>query len=222
MTIAKKEIITTHLQELLQLSQADFAHYHISLDPIRGKIPEEEKEEIIQGSIRCGQNEAIKLRARFGDLEVAEIASNLGIIVEHQAKQSALDFIYFGLFEAPNKISIYDENIEKAIIFLDELNINHFQEDFKDIVLAHEIFHYLDEHDQTLYTNTRKIKLWSLGKLYTHTSKLICAGEIGAMSFSRSLLDLEFEPSILDYIFLAAFDFEKAEKLYHRMVKSQL
>lgn len=215
----KGKMIRTQLKQLLIMSQRDFAHYQMSLDPIKGKILKEEEEEIIEGSILCGKEEAIRLRNRFGDLEVSEIARKLGIIVEYKEKQSALDFVYFGLFESPNNILIYDGNIKLAVALLEELNINNFQVDFKDIVLAHEILHFIEEHDKSLYSNTRKVRLWSLGKLYTHSSKLICTGEIAAMSFSRTLLNLEFDPNILDYIFLSAFDFEKADKLFHRMMK---
>ena len=215
----RKEIVSTQLKKLMTMSQRDFAHYQISLDPIKGKILKEEIEEIIEGSILCGKDEANRLRNKFGDLDVSEIAGNLGIIVEHKEKQSATNIAYFGLFESPNKIFIYDANIKEAASLLEELNINNFYVDFKDIVLAHEIFHFIEEHDKSLYSNTRKIRLWSLGKFYTHSSKLICTGEIAAMSFSRTLLNLDFGPNILDYVFVAAFDFEKADKLFHRMIK---
>jgi len=202
----------------LQLSAIDFAYYQISLDPIRGKIPKDEEEEIIKGSINCGIAEADKLKEKYGDLTVAEIAKELGIEIEYHKEQSALDFVYFGLFESPNKIFIYDNNIEKAVLLLKELRIKNFNVEFKDIVLAHELFHFIDEHDSSLYTNTRTINLWSLGKFYTHKSKLICTGEIAAMSFAKRLLNLDFDPNILDYIFLAAFDLEKAAQLYQRIM----
>ncbi|NLM68537.1 MAG: hypothetical protein GX177_00850 [Firmicutes bacterium] len=203
----------------MALSEQDFAYYRISQDPIKGRIPAGEAEEIIMCSIRCGRSEAEKLRDRSGSTGVDEIAKDLGIIVEHREEQSALDYVYFGLFEAPNKIVIYDNNIEKAAAVLEVLNISSLQGDFPEIVLAHEIFHFLEEQDQTLYTNTKIIDLWSLGRWYTHSSKLICASEIAAMSFAKTLLDLQFDPNILDYVFLAAYDFQKADKVFQKMTK---
>lgn len=218
----ERKMIRAQLEKLMALSSRDFAHYQISLDPIKGKISKDEKVEIIENSILCGKEEAKKLRNQFGDLEVSEIAKNLGIIIEHNAKQSALDFVYFGFFETPNNIFIFDSNIKQAEALLEELNMNDFPVDFKDVVLAHEIFHFIEEENKSLYTNTRKIKLWSLGKIYTHKSKLRCTGEIAAMSFARTLLNLNLNPSILDYIFVAAFDFEKADELFRRIIKSTI
>lgn len=215
--MSDKKVIKNQIKKLMTMSQRNFAYYQVGLDPIKGKIPKGEEEEIIENSILCGVEEAKKLRQKYGDLSILEIARNLGIKVEYKDKQGALDFVYFGLFETPNNIFIYEGNIREAVSLLEELKID-FHVDFRDIVLAHEIFHFIEEQDKSLYTNTRRIELWSLGGLYTHTSKLVCTGEIAAMSFSRTLLNLDFDPNILDYIFLSAFDFEKADKLFHRMM----
>lgn len=217
--LENREIIKAQLRKLMKMSQKNFSYYQIGLDPIKGKIPKGEEEEIIENSIFCGDSEAKNLKEKYSDLSICGLAKSLGINVEYKDKQGALDFVYFGLFESPNKIFIYDGNIKEAVSLLKELKIHDFHVDFRDIVLAHEIFHFIEEHDKSLYTNTRRIKLWSLGRIYTHTSNLICTGEIAAMSFSKTLLNLDFDPNILDYIFLAAFDFEKADKLFHRMIK---
>lgn len=199
----------------------EFGYYRVSVDPIRGKIPMGEDREIIESSLRCGRDEALKLRERYGAVSAAEIGDKLGIAVEHKDEQSALDFVYVGLFESPNKITIYNNNIEKAASLLEALDITELNTDLKDIVLAHEMFHFIEEHDPNLYSNTRTIDLWSVGKLYTHRSKLICTGEIAAMSFAKALLGLSFDPNILDYIFLAAFDFNKTDQLFKKMINGR-
>ena len=213
------DVIRKQIKGLMKIGQRNFAHYQINRDPIRGKIPEGMIEEIIVKSIECGKEEAEKLRNKYGDLPIQDIAKNLGLKVEYRDRQDAMDFVYFGLFETPNNIIIYEGNIGEATSLLKELRIDYFKVDFRDIVLAHEIFHFIEENDKDLYTNSFKIDLWSLGKLYTHRSRLLSTGEIAGMSFSKTLLNLDFDPNILDYIFLAAFDFEKANKLFESMMK---
>ena len=39
-------MIRAQLEKLMALSSRDFAHYQISLDPIKGKIPKDEKERL--------------------------------------------------------------------------------------------------------------------------------------------------------------------------------
>ena len=211
--------IKAQLKNLLKLDQESFARYLVSRDPIQGKIPINEIDEVIDSSIKSGKEEAKKLLAKYGTLSPLEIGKKLKLNVKFENKQDTMDFIYFGLFESPRDITIYEGNIKEASNILEQLKIKYLPSNFNDIVLAHEIFHYIEHHDKTLYSNTRKIKLWSIGKLYTHTSTLVCTGEIAGMSFAKTLLDLDFDPTVLDYIFLIAFDYDKADKLYKRIIK---
>ncbi|NMB43027.1 MAG: hypothetical protein GX995_02715 [Clostridiales bacterium] len=217
--LANSETIKAQLRNLLMLDQRNFARYLISRDPISGKIPTSEISEIIESSIKCGKDQANKLLMKYGNLSPIEIANKLKLNVKYENEQDTMDFIYFGLFESPRDIFIYKGNIKEATSILEQIKANFFNINFNDIVLAHEIFHYIEHHDQSLYSNTRQINLWSLGKLYTHKSSLICTGEIAGMSFAKTLLNLDFDPTILDYIFLLAFDYEKAEALYHKIMK---
>ena len=214
-----KDTIKAQLRNLKNLDSKVYARYLVTTDPIQGKIPKDEIDEIINSSMKCGKDEANKLLEKYGNISPSEMAKSLNIDLSHQDKQGLTDYIYFGLFESPNSIIIYDGNIETADNLLKELNIDYFNVDFKDIVLAHEIFHYIEFHDKSLYSNIRRINLWSLGKLYTHTSPLICTGEIAGMSFAKILIDLDFDPNLLNYIFLVAYDFDKADKLYKRITK---
>ncbi len=214
------QTIQAQLKNLLSLDQKVYGRYLVSTDPIQGKIPKNEVEEIISSSIICGKEEAEKLQNKFGKIPLEEMVNNLNINVSYKDTQGLLDYVYFGLFESPNNITIYEGNIAAATNLLQETKISHFNNiDFNDIVLAHELFHFIEHHDKTLYSNTRIIDLWSIGKLYTHTSPLICPGEIAGMSFAKNLLGLDFDPNVLNYIFLLAYDFDEANKLYRRIMR---
>jgi len=217
--LANDVTIKAQLKNLLKLDQKTFARYLISRDPIAGKIPTSEINEIIESSIKCGTDEATKLLNKYKTQSPTEISKELNLNLKLEDEQDTMDFIYFGLFESPRDITIYTSNIKKATNILEEIKANYFKSNFIDIVLAHEIFHYIEHHDRNLYSNTRQINLWSLGKLYTHKSTLICTGEIAGMSFAKTLLSLDFYPTILDYIFLLAFDYDKADKLYKQIIK---
>lgn len=221
MTVAlkNKDLIISQIKKLMGMDQRSFANYQLNKDPINRKIPKNEVAEIIENSIICGIKEAEKLLDKYRGLNINEISKELGLNVVYKDRQGTFDFVYFGLYETPNDIHIYEGNINEAKILIENLKINYFNIDFNEIVLAHEIFHYLEEQDKNIYSNTKKIDLWSVGKLYTHKSKLICTGEIAGMSFSKSLLNLDFDPNIIDYIFLVAFDFEKGDKLFRSLIR---
>lgn len=214
-----KEELKEMIKNLMSMDSEDFAIYQVERDPISGKISKEDKEEIIEKSIETGITEAKILKETYGDNSPFSLGKKLGLNIEYKGKSGTLDYIYFGLFETPNNIFIYEDNIKKAEDLIENLKIENLNVDFKNIVLAHEIFHYIEEEKENLYTNIKTINLWSLGSLYTHKSKLIAPGEIAGMSFSKELLNLKFNPNILDFIFLAAFDYDKSKVLYKSMTK---
>lgn len=217
--IENRVTIKEQLEHLYNIDQESFALYLLRRDPIQGKIGPTDREEIIRESLRCGHEEALKLLSQYEDLSALEIAEQIGLDVKFKGEPGTLEFVYFGLYEEPNEISIYEDNISEASGILDKLEIDLFEGvNFEDIVLAHEIFHHFEVHDKTLYPNTKTIELWSIGNLYTHTSPLVCTGEMAGMSFAKTLLNLDFDPTILDYIFLLAHDFEQSDRLYNKII----
>ena len=214
----EEELIRSQIEALMELSQRQFALYEISKDPKKNRIPEGSKEEIIDKSITCGKKEAQKLIKKYKDHSPSEIANKLGIQVRYKDQDTPLDPLYFGLYDSPNTITLYKENINIAESLLRKLEYKLINVSLIDMVLSHELFHFIEFHNKTLYTNTKGIRLWSLGKFYTRTSKLNCTSEIAAMSFSKTLLGLNFDPNILDYIFLTSFNFEKGKQLFHRIM----
>lgn len=214
----QEELIRSQIESLMELDQRHFALYEISKDPIKNKIPQGTKEEIIDKSIACGKKEAQKLIETYKDHSDSEIANKLGIEVKYKDQDNPFDTLYFGLYDSPNTITLFSKNINIADTLLRKLEYKLINVSLTDMVLSHELFHFIEFHNKRLYTNTKGIKLWSLGKFYTRTSKLNCTSEIAAMSFSKTLLLLNFDPNILDYIFLTSFNFEKGQQLFHRIM----
>lgn len=68
-----------------------------------------------------------------------------------------------------------------------------------------------------LYVNTLRIKLWKLGP-YTHTSSLVCAGEIAGMAFAKRILNLSFSPNVLDVLLLYPHNKELSSQLYKQIM----
>lgn len=176
------------IEKLIGLDDKDYGKYHVSIDPIEGKITKDLREEIIENSLRCGYEEADKVLNKFNkrseNLDIFQLAKELGITIKIQEAQNALEYIYFGTYEEPAIVTLYSDNIRKG----EELVAKHEIQDLQgvnlmEIILAHEIFHFIESKNKNLFINTFRIKLWKLGP-YTHTSELICTGEIAGMAFT--------------------------------------
>lgn len=216
--------IKKSIERLIKLSDRDFGEYLVNTDPIEGKIRGDLRKEIIEKSLQCGYDEADKIIQKSGkttgDIDVFLLAKELGITVKIEKAQNALEYIYFGTYEEPGIITLYDENIKKGEALISKYQISGLQETgLMDIILAHEIFHYIEAKTPDLFVNTYRIKLWKLGP-YTHKSELICTGEIAGMAFARKLLKLRFCPNILDVLLLFPHDEKQAESVYKQIMES--
>ncbi len=214
------------IKNLMNLSDRDFGNYLVSTDPIEGKVTKELREEIIEKSLQCGYDEVEKIRKKtgtlFGEIDVFLLAKELGLTVKVEKTQNALDYIYFGTYEEPGIVTLYEDNIKKGEELVSNYKIQELHgRNLMDIILAHEIFHFIEAKDNELFVNTFRIKLWKLGP-YTHTSGLICTGEIAGMAFARKLLNLKFCPNLLDVLLLYPHDKEQAESVYNQIMKYSL
>lgn len=215
--------IKRYIENLIELSDRDFGKYLVNADPIRGKIKGNTREEIIEKSLRCGYEEADKILSRVektrGTIDISLLAKRLGITVKTMKAQNAMDYICFGTYEEPGIITLYEDNIKLGEILISKYQLTGLQGvDLMDIILAHEIFHYIEARTPELYVNTYRLKLWKLGP-YTHKSGLICVGEIAGMAFVRRLLSLRFCPNILDILLVYPHDTKLAEVIYNQMIE---
>lgn len=222
----EKVKIKKSIESLLGLSDRDFGKYLVNTDPIEGKIRGIIREEIIEKSLQCGYEEADKILSKIGktteEIDISLLAKRLGIIVRTEKDQNVMDYICFGTYEEPGIITLYEDNIKKGETLISKYQISGLQGiNLMQIILAHEIFHYVEAKIPDLYINNYRIKLWKLGP-YTHKSELICMGEIASMAFARRLLNLRFCPNILDVLLLYPHDEEQAESVYNQIMESAM
>lgn len=196
----------------------DTAYYKFLLDqdPIRGKIEDEKIDWLIERAVKCGEEEADKVLNKYENSDLFEIAEKLGVDVLYT---DSLETGYYGYFEEPKKIVIYNNSIEKAMNFLKKnTNISIEEKDLKKIILGHELFHFIEYEKPELFTNTFKIDLWSMFK-YKRSSTVIYLGEIAGMAFVNKIINRKTYLPLLDYILLYDIDKEASEILVKELSK---
>jgi hypothetical protein len=216
--------IKKEIEELLKLQDKYFAVYQVYIDPIQRKITPEIRNTIIEQSLTCGREEADKLLDKLKKqklpVDIWQLIKEFGIGIKEEEGDISLNYIYFGAFEESGAITLYIDNIRKGEELIREykikelLNIN-----LKEVILAHELFHYIEARNKKLFVNQYRIKLWKLGP-YTHTSLLSCTSEIASMAFAKRLLNLNFCPNVLDVLLLYPHDRNEAKHIYRKIMDS--
>ena len=96
---------------------------------------------------------------------------------------------------------------------MDMNNVN-----IEEILLAHEIFHYIEEHNgEDMFTQRETIRLWKFGP-FKNDSNIVCLGEIAGMAFAKELLQLPYSPYILDSFLVYLYHPKVAYELYKEIM----
>lgn len=208
-------MIKNLISDLRNIDKNIWGLYTFKRDPLCNKITSEEKIGMIEKANKCGIDKAIELRESFGNKTCREYAAKLGLDISEIEERNTDDYILFAKFNAPNKISICKNNVETAKEMVKRENISALIDDvnIEDVLIAHEMFHFLEGQDKNIYTKNEKIKLWNIGPIKYH-SGVVALGEIAAMSFAKELLMLNYYPNLFDILLLYPQNENRALALY--------
>lgn len=209
------------LKDLVAISDVAWGSYAFSREPLNGKFDNETRHRLILAANKCGVEYAHKMLAQYGGITPQELASKLGISVEYPSKPVGGGHVIFAQFVEPNQITIFDDCVQKSKNLIKERELSSILNDFdvKDILLSHEIFHYIEEiHKNEIFTRTEKVKLWA-PKPFRNESKIICLGEIAGMAFAKEFLKMPYSPYVLDVFLIYAYNPEAAYYLYKEIIK---
>ena len=92
--------------------------------------------------------------------------------------------------------------------------------DVPEMLLAHELFHFLQGKDPTLYVNRKLIVLWRLFG-YERRSRILSLEEVASMAFAQRLLGMAVNPYVFDVLMLLPRFPEQAGELYRTIMTLQ-
>lgn len=209
------------LKDLVVISEKDWGKYAFSREPLNGKFTEETRGRLIFQGNECGVKYAEQMLEIYGQITPQELAVKLGLDVKFSPMPTGGGRVLFAQFVEPNKIMVFEDCIDKAKKLLEgnELFPTAESLNLKQILLAHEIFHYLEEiYKDEIFTRTEKVQLWAL-KPFRYTSGIVCLGEIAGMAFAKRYLNLLYSPYVLDVLLVYGYSPEAAYHLYLEIMK---
>lgn len=220
----KEEVKIPHirkiLKDLINVSDDKWGLYAFRREPLKGKFSEDKKLELIGKANECGRKYAKKIRKENGDITVYEIAKNLGIEVDYPQRPNGGGNIIFAQFVNPNKVTVFKDSVNKAFDLIEKENLEDLfnNVNIEEILLAHEIFHYIEENNgKNMFTQTETIRLWKLGN-FKNDSNIVCLSEIAGMAFAKELLNLKYSPYILDSFLVYLYYPKVAYDLYREIM----
>ncbi|MEY8354226.1 hypothetical protein AALB39_12820 [Lachnospiraceae bacterium 54-53] len=203
-------------ERLSQVDDLSWGMYAFSRDLLRDKVGEAEKKKMIQKAVCCGYETAEQAMDRLKTRDPWEMAEKLRLKVELADRGQIADRVLFALFTPPDRIQIMKEPIELAVKcgFPDGLLT---ADQIRGLILGHEIFHYLEETEEGIYTRSERIVLWKLFG-YESKSTIRALSEIGGMYFSKKINDFSYSPFALDILLYYNYNSNEALKMYREVL----
>lgn len=213
-------MIAAWVSELLQLTDLDWVRYAFLSEPLVNRISNEKRNQYSQETTRDAIRLAQDIRRQFGDVSTEQLLKRLNINYLVKSAQGGGGFSMFACFEEPNTITVFKDNADATDKLIDENGLREVLGNIKtvDVLISHELYHFLEFTREDVYSAQQKMKVWQIGP-FKNVSRIKCLGEIGAMSFARELLGLTYSPNIFNVMMLYAQNPVSAERLFKRITE---
>jgi hypothetical protein len=209
-------------RKLASFDDIDWASlYAFSREPLKSRVGREEKVKLSEKAMECGEMYVLKIKEIYGTIPPEKLANVLGLKVQWLEDISNRGQINFAEFVEPDVIHINMETITVAKKYLTTGIFYGILVDktIEDILLAHEIFHYLEMQDSdTVFTRNYKIRLWQcLG--FANNSRLVCLSEIAAMAFVSKYLKLGYSAYVYEVLLTYFINKQEGYRLYDEICR---
>jgi len=215
------EPLEVWFEELSTITDNDWSLFEYSGEMLRDKMTNDEKLEMIQNSWNCGVVWAKKMKSEYNIdelLPATSLASYLKLIVTDRIGKPTKYRMVFAQFIMDDKIEIIDEPIERYELLSKKSDILPSAQILKEILIAHEIFHFLEENNKLeMYTRNKTIKLWKLFN-YEHRSTVNSNSEIAAMAFAKELCGINFSPQVINVLLSYPMEVDFSKKIYDNLM----
>lgn len=213
-------MIAAWVSELLQLTDQDWARYAFLSEPLVNRISLDKRNQYSQETTLDAIRLAQEIRQQFRDVSTEQLLRHLNINYLVKAAQDGGGFSMFACFEEPSTITVFRDNADATDKLVDENGLREVVGNIRtvDVLISHEMYHFLEFARSDVYSVQQKMKVWQVGP-FKNISRIKCLGEIGAMSFARELLGLTYSPNIFNVMMLYAQNPVSAERLFTRILE---
>lgn len=196
---------TIHKSMTQLIEQTDHQIYLdlLNKDISARRLPLDIKKEVIDKSIRTAELFVAELLNTYGEMQVSRYALKLEVPIMLEKTSESNYYNYLGLFrEKDHSIVVNMSTISVISKIVKNLALEEIIDigKIKDVVVAHELFHYFEFKHPEAYTNQRVIDAKVLG-LFKTKSKLLAASEIAAIHFSKIITGLKHTPIVYDRVY---------------------
>lgn len=205
--------IAEDLKWLAELPDAAWDEYQLRKDPVYSRIAPEQRDAIPRAAATAAAVALERLRDAFGTLPPTDYAERLCIAIHHErpSGMGRAPFLSLAVREPP-AIIVSPEAMRTVT---EQIDLHGLAPGFasrygwSEAAIAHELFHHLEWRTPTLPALVGEVITWRLGP-FRLRCRPVSAEEIAAMYFARLLAGCAVRPDVLELLYLAGVDPDRA------------
>jgi hypothetical protein len=198
--------------DLYNISDELYALSDLTTDHLFKKIPKEKIRYYVYSACNIGKTVANTSRMINKNLGLRESCKARKIKINIIDKEYVVGKIKFRaeILLRKRTINIMKESISQIQESVDD---KFTFDELVDIHVAHELYHFI-EHDKAVKTNQilDKVDVFKIGPFSRH-STIVKTSEIAAHTYCKELLNLDFHPKALDYLYMLKHNMTTEDKL---------
>jgi len=200
---------------LAAYNDEQWLQYNLRREPLASRLTDAEKHDLYFGAVACGQEQAATLRGSLVDASVPELAESVDVKIALDTTPSDGVFTTFATYSVKDGITIYADNARATDALIQQEGLEDLSGGVKteDLLLAHELFHYVENHESDLFIQKKHVLIFRLGPI-EYRSKLLCLSEVAAMAFAQKLTGLPCSPYVFDVVMLYAKNPQRAKQQF--------
>ncbi len=186
---------------ITERNRITLASLELAKDKLFLKLPEEKRLELIRQVLEIGDRAAEELKSEYHITDPRKIAVKMGLRVFGEEKGEVKRSQYR---REKKEIAVSRRFHERL---LDEVESSELSENLLKFIVAHELFHHLEEEKLGKIYKRFPFKLWSIGP-FVREKFIKGLSEVAAQAFTASLLELEISPRVFDYLTYILYTFK--------------
>lgn len=213
-------MIKDFIENLILLDEEDWGRYAFGREPLVGKLSSEQLQMYYRNASECGINLARSIRSKYQGKSVKECAELEGAKVQIADIGQDGILTIFATFTEPDTITVFKNNADRTDEVIEEEGLSEKlgAVTTADLLLAHELFHYIELMTPEIYTRQKHLTLFKFWKIINR-SRIMCLEEIGAMAFAKEFTGLRCSPYLYDILMLYCCNPQKARMQYENMME---
>ncbi len=212
------------LIKAMHLDDIVFGYQAFGRENLVNKISDKDQINMIKKAIASGKSLAKEIKAKYNFNNLEELSSKLKVKITYSDKTyDQANMLLFAFYNSKNLITINKKAVDTALSFkeMKTLSKDYFsKKTVTNLLIGHEIYHFLENNNKNLYSNTERITLFKIFK-WQYRARIHILGEIAAMSFAKELNNVTYNPFILDILLVYGFNKSSASALYQDLILSE-